>query len=245
MRNNKIIIFGHRGASIIAPENTLKAFKKAIELQADFIEFDILETKDGIIVICHDEEISRLTRQHGYIRNLTFEELKAFDFGEGEKIPSLEELIEVTIGKINLNCEVIVEGISNKVTKILQKYSIIDSTIVSSFKHQELLKFQKINPKIKLAYLEHNDYKTPCPWEVRKKWIQFCVDNNLYAINPFYPLVDQQFVDFAHDNSIKVFPFTVDSAPAMRKLIKFGVNGLITNDIAKAKTVLSKMKLNL
>ena len=222
----------------------MRAFKKAIELGADFIEFDILETKDGIIVVCHDEEISKLTGQYGFIRNLTFEELKAFDFGEGEKIPSFEELIEVTKGKIDLNCEVIVEGISNKVANIIQKYDIIDSVLVSSFKHQELLKFQKINPTIKLAYLEHNDYKTPCPWEIREQWIQFCIDNNLYAINPFYPLIDQQFVELAHDNSIKVFPFTVDSAPAMRKLIKLGVDGLITNDIAKAKTVLSKMKLN-
>ena len=112
------------------------------------------------------------------------------------------------------------------------------------FNFVQLIKFQKINPTIKLAYLEHNDYKTPCPWEIREQWIQFCIDNNLYAINPFYALVDQQFVDLAHDNDIKVFPFTVDSAPAMRKLIKLGVDGLITNDIAKAKKVLSKRKLN-
>ena len=243
-KNKNVIIIGHRGASNLAPENTIKAFKKAIELHADCIEFDILETKDEVIVVCHDEEISRLTGQHGLIRNLTFEKLKAFDFGEGEKIPSFEELIEVTKGKISLNCEVIVEGISNKVIDILKKYDIIDSVLVSSFKHQELIKFQKINPTIKLAYLEHNDYKTPCPWEIREQWIQFCIDNNLYAINPFYALVDQQFVDLAHDNDIKVFPFTVDSAPAMRKLIKLGVDGLITNDIAKAKKVLSKRKLN-
>ncbi len=243
-KNKNVIIIGHRGASNLAPENTLKAFKKAIELGADCIEFDILETKDGEIVVSHDEEISKLTGQHGYIRNLTFKELKSYDFGEGEQIPSFEELIELTKGKISLNCEVIVEGISNKVINILQKYDIIDSVLVSSFKHQELLKFQKIYPTIKLAFLEHYGYKTPCPWEVRKQWIQFCIDNNLYAINPFYALVDQQFVELAHDNEIKIFPFTVDTVPTMRKLIKLGVDGLITDDIVKAKTVLSKMKLN-
>jgi glycerophosphoryl diester phosphodiesterase len=239
-KNNKIIIGGHRGASYIAPENTIKAFKKAIELKADFIEFDVLETKDGKIVICHDEEISRLTGQHGFIRNLTLEKLKTYDFGEGEKIPTFEELIEVTKGKLILNCEVIVEGISNKVVNIIKKHGIEESVIISSFKHQELLKFQELDPTIKLAFLEHNDYKTPCPWEIRKKWIHFCIKNNLYAINPFYPLVDQQFVDFAHDYNIKIFPFTVDSAPAMRKLINYGVDGIITNDIIKAKLVLSK-----
>ena len=93
---DEIIIIAHRGASNIAPENTLKAFKKAIELKADFIEFDVLETKDGKIVVCHDEEISRLTGRYGFVRDLSLEELKTFDFGEGEKIPTLQELIEIT-----------------------------------------------------------------------------------------------------------------------------------------------------
>ena len=237
---DEIIIIAHRGASNIAPENTLKAFKKAIELKADFIEFDVLETKDGKIVVCHDEEISRLTGRYGFIRELTLQELKTFDFGEGERIPSLEELIEITKGKINLNCEVIVKGISNKVIKILKKYDLTDSVIISSFKREELLRFQKIDPTVKLAYLDHNNYKMPCSWDKKEEWIQFCIDNQIYTINPFYPLVNQQFVDLAHSNNIKVFPFTVDSGPAMRKLIKFGVDGIITNDIIKAKKVLSE-----
>ena len=235
-----MLIFGHRGASNLAPENTTKAFRKAIELQADFIEFDILETKDGRIVVCHDEEISRLTGHHGFIRELTLEQLKTFDFGEGEKILTFEELIELTKGKINLNSEVLVKGIANKVIEIIKKYSIIDSILVSSFKHQELLEFQKIDPNIKLAYLENNNYKNSCTWKEKEKWIQFCIDNNFYAINPFYPLVEQKLVDFAHNNNIKVFPYAVESKPAMRKLIKYGVDGIITDDILKAKTVLLK-----
>jgi len=240
VKKNKVIIIAHRGASNIAPENTLKAFKKAIELKADFIEFDVLESKDGELVISHDEEISGLTGRYGFVRDLTLEELKTFDFGEGEKILTLQELIDLTKGKINLNCEVIVKGISNEVIKILKKYDLTDSVIISSFKREELLKFQKIDPTVKLAYLDHNSYERPCSWDKKAEWIQFCIDNNLYAINPFYPLVNQQFVDFAHGNNIKVFPFTVDSGPAMRKLIKFGVDGIITNDIIKAKKVLSR-----
>ena len=239
---NEVIIIAHRGASNIAPENTLKAFKKAIELKADFIEFDVLETKDGKIVVCHDEEISRLTGRYGFVRDLSLEELKTFDFGEGEKIPTLQELIEITKGKINLNSEVIVKGISNKVIKILKKFDLTESVLISSFKREELLKFQKIDPTVKLAYLDHNNYERPCSWDKKEEWIQFCINNKLYAINPFYPLVDQQFVDFAHDNNIKVFPFTVDSGPAMRKLIKFGVDGIITNDVEKVRELLNRKK---
>jgi len=242
VKKNKVIIIGHRGASNIAPENTLKAFRKAIELKADFIEFDVLESRDGELVISHDEEISRLTGRYGFVRDLTLEELKTFDFGEGEKIPTLQELIEITKGKINLNCEVIVKGISNKVIKILKKYDLTDSVLISSFKREELLKFQKIDPTVKLAYLDHNNYEMPCSWDKKEEWIQFCIDNKLYAINPFYPLVNQQFVDFAHDNNIKIFPFTVDSGPAMRKLIKFGVDGIITNDVEKVRELLNRKK---
>jgi len=242
VKKNKVIIIGHRGASNIAPENTLKAFRKAIELKADFIEFDVLESRDGELVISHDEEISRLTGRYGFVRDLTLEELKTFDFGEGEKIPTLQELIEITKGKINLNCEVIVKGISNKVIKILKKYDLTDSVLISSFKREELLKFQKIDPTVKLAYLDHNNYESPCSWDKKEEWIQFCINNKLYAINPFYPLVNQQFVDFAHDNNIKIFPFTVDSGPAMRKLIKFGVDGIITNDVEKVRELLNRKK---
>lgn len=240
VEKNKVILIAHRGASSIAPENTLIAFQKAIELKADFIEFDVLESKDGEIVVTHDEEISRLTGESGFVRDLSLEELKTYDFGDGEKIPTLQELIEITIDKINLNCEIIVEGISNKVINIFKKYDLTDSVIISSFKHQELLKFQKIDPTVKLAFLEHNKYERPCSWDKKEQWLQFCIDNNLFAINPFYPLVNQQFVDIAHDNNIKVFPFTVDSGLSMRNLIKFGVDGIITNDIVKAKKVLSR-----
>ncbi len=80
-----IMIFGHRGASNIAPENTLKAFKKAIDLGANFIEFDLQEASDGNLVITHDKDIQRITGKKGFIKAMTLKELKQLDFGEGEK----------------------------------------------------------------------------------------------------------------------------------------------------------------
>jgi len=234
----KILIVGHRGASSVSPENTLKAFQKAIELEADYVEFDVQETRDGNIVVTHDEDIKRITGKDGLIKDMTLKELRKLNFGEGEKIPTLQELVELTKNKIGLNCEIKVEGITEKVIHIFREYDILDATMVSSFIHDELLKIQKLEPSLKLASLEPTPGTIKIDWDKKKEMIQYCIDNHLYAINPIVMMVDQQFVDFAHANNIKVFPWTVDSKVSIKKLIRLGVDGIITNDISRAKAIL-------
>ncbi len=234
----KILIVGHRGASSVSPENTLKAFQKAIELKGDYVEFDVQETRDGYLVVTHDEDIKRITGKDGLIKDMTLNELRKLDFGDGEKIPTLQELVELTKNKIGLNCEIIVEGIVEKVIRIFRDYDILDTTLVSSFIHDELLKIQKLEPSLKLASLEPTTSTIKNDWDTKKEMIQYCIDNNLYAINPFVMMVDQQFVDFAHANNIKVFPYTVDSKVVIKKLIRLGVDGIITDDISHTKEIL-------
>ena len=235
---NRVLIIGHRGASAIAPENTLKAFQKAIELKADYIELDIQETLDGELVIAHDEDIKRITGHDGIISKMTLNELKTLDFGEGEKIPMLEELIKLTKNKIKLNCEIKVKGITEKVINLIRKWDIFDTTLVSSFIHEELLTIQKLEPSIKLASLEPTPGTIKIDWIKKKEMIEYCINNKLYAINPIVMMVDQQFIDYAHANNIKVFPWTVDSRLAIKKLIRLGADGIITNDITKVKNIL-------
>ena len=235
---NQILIMGHRGASIIVPENTLKAFEKAIDLKADFIEFDVQETLDGELVITHDEDIKRITGQDGIISKMTLNELKMLDFGEGEKIPTLEELVKLTKNRIKLNCEIKVKGITEKVIKIFRKWDILNTTIVSSFIHEELLAIQKLAPSVRLASLEPTPGTIKIDWVRKKEMIEYCINNKLYAINPIVMMVDQQFIDYAHANDIKVFPWTVDSRISIKKLIRLGADGIITNDITKVKDII-------
>lgn len=235
-----MFIIGHRGANSIAPENTLKAFQIAIDLGADCVEFDVHESKDGEIVIMHDEDIFRTTGQnyHGLIKDMTFEELRALDCGEGEKIPTFKELIALTKGKIGLNCEVKAEGIAKKIVDIIKEAEIIESTIVSSFKHQELFEIQKLEPKIKLASLEPAGSGRLSHWENKEAMINKAVKSRFYAINPLYKLVDRKFIEYAHKHNLKVFPWTVDSGIALKKLINMGPDGIITNDISRMKEIL-------
>ncbi len=238
----RILIMGHRGASNTCPENTLKAFQKAMDLQADFIEFDVMQTKDGELVISHDEDVFRTTGVRGLISEMTLTELKQLDAGEGEKIPTLEELIELTSGKIGLNCEIKAKGIMKKAIEAFDKAGILNSVLISSFLHDELLKIKDINSSIRVASLEPIESRKENSKEVKEEMIQFVVDNNYYAINPLYSFVDEDFVRSAHSKNVRVFPWTVDSKIGLKKLVKYGVDGVITNDIPLAKDVLGKLQ---
>ena len=241
MRNETIII-GHRGANKIAPENTLKSFRKAIELGADYVEFDVHLSKDNHIVIMHDKNTLRTTGQEGIISEMSLEELKELDCGEGEQVPTLRELIDLARGKINLQCEIKAEGMASKLVELLKEASLIETTIISSFNHEELLKVQELEPKLKLAALEPAGTGWITDWILKKKIISNAMENGFYAVHPLYKIVNQKLVDYAHDNNIEVNPWTVDSLNAMKTLVNYGVDGLITNDIKKAKRVLKELK---
>ena len=233
MENKEIFIIAHRGASSLAPENTLKAFQKAIDLKADYIEFDVHQSKDGEIVIMHDAHTFRTTGHLGLIKEMTLEELKQLDCGDDERIPTLRELIKLAKGKIGLNCEVKARGFAKEIVNILNEEDILESTIISSFKHDILLRIKKLEPRLKLASLEPTRTGWIRSWLSRKKLLREAINNNFYAINPFFKLVNKSFIYKAHNNNLKIFPWTVNSNSAIKKLINIGVDGIITNDIEK------------
>ena len=229
---SKVLIIAHRGANKLAPENTLKAFEKAIELGADFVEFDTHASKDGEIVIMHDENTLRTAGYDGLIKDMTLEELKQLDCGAGEKIPTLKELIQLAKGKINLQLEIKAKGITGEIVKILRDSGLIDSTIISSFHHGELDKIEQLEPRLKLASLILGIRKNKSIREAKKQ--------DYYAIHPLHRLASSKFVRKAHENGIKINAWTVDSEKRMKKLIKRGIDGLITNDVEAAKKVLGR-----
>jgi len=202
------------------------------------VEFDVQSTKDNELVIIHDENTYRTSNHMGLIQEMTLEELKKLDFGEGEKIPTLEELIELARGKVGFQCEIKVEGIGVEVAKIFQEYNLLDSTLISSFIHNELKAIQIYDPKIRLASLEPTGTGWVTDWVWKKKVIEDAINNNFEAIHPLYRLVNKDFVNYAHQNGVKVNAWTVDSKIAMKKLIKNGIDGIITNDIKLAKSIM-------
>jgi len=244
---NRILIIGHRGASSDSPENTLKAFQKAIEYKANYIEFDLFKSKDGVLVVTHDPELSRLTGHSGFVEDLTLEELKTLDFGEGEKIPTLEDVIYLTKGKIGLCVEVISTNMGKKLVQLLRESDLIENTIISSFNFKELKKIQKLEPNFKFASLiPYNVRVDNNPkwkkWKTKKKAIDRAAKNNFSFIHPHYVIVDKQLIDYSHHQNLKVNVYTVDVKPAIKRLIKNGVDGIMTNNIIAAKEAINKIK---
>jgi glycerophosphoryl diester phosphodiesterase len=213
MNNNKnILIIGHKGAKSIAPENSLKSFQKAIELNADFIEFDLRLSEDGEIVIIHDENLLNVTGHDAFVHEMTLKEIKQLDIGEGEKIPTLTELIKITRGKIKLLPEIKDPGVI-----------------------MELLKIKEIEPDLKLGYLIPRalTYKRTTRLYARR-----ASKNEIYAIHPYYHVVDREFVEFAHEKGLKVNVWTVNEESLMRRLIDLGVDGIMTDDLPLLNQVL-------
>lgn len=236
----KVLNIAHRGFSGYYPENTMLAFKKAVEAGCDGIETDLHMTKDGVIVICHDEKIDRTTDGTGFIVNYTYEELRKFDAGikygkqfKGERIPTIDEFLNYVKDKnllINFELKnniVLYEELEKKVIEKVHKFSMKKNIILSSFNHYSMIRVKEIDRSIKTGLLYAATlYKV-------EEYAQIVGAD---ALHPFYPAVmDKKIVEDIKKKGIIINAYTVDEEEDMKKLIELGIDGIITNypDILK------------
>lgn len=232
------LIIAHRGASKQAPENTVAAFQKALELGAGGIELDVHLSADGCLVVTHDETLERTSNGKGLVRDKTLEELKALDFGSwfshefrDERIPTLEEVLWLICGWDGLlnieikNGPVFYPGIEKAVADAVAKYNRTNRTIISSFNHYSLVEIRKYNPEIKTAPLYMAGLYEP--WEYARRM-------GATAIHPLFYNIVPEIMTGCKQSNIMVNPFTVDNPDHIKAMIAAGVDGIITNvpDIA-------------
>ena len=237
MNNQKILIVGHKGASSIAPENILRAFRKAIELKADLIEFDVQLSKDNEMVNNHDPNTFTTTGYNGLIKEMTLKELKQLDFGEGERIPTLAELITIAKDKIGLIFDIKASGLNEILVEILRNENLTNPSIISSFSFKELAKIKGIDNNIKLGLLLPEAMKSK---QMIIKRIQKAINIKFSSIHPHFSIIDNQIIEFCHANNLKVFGWTVNDEKDMNHLIQMGIDGIVTDDIELLKKVLNK-----
>ncbi len=140
-----------------------------------------------------------------------------------------------------MNCEIKAENIGKKVVNMIQEADIVNTTFISSFNHDELIKIKKIAPEIKLGSLEEANPDYTNNWEIIKSLIDEAVNNKFYSINPFYTYVDKTFIEYCHKSNLKIFVWTVDSKKAIKKLIKMGIDGIITNYVQRVKDIINTL----
>ena len=248
----KIKIQGHRGARGMLPENTLAAFKYAIENKIDVLELDLQMTKDKEIIIYHDKNIntdicSGISKP---IKTLSLQEIKEYDCGSkkntnfpkqqpimGEKIPSFIELIKLIQSEykdktIELNIEIKTEKsldtddeiyeFSNKLIDILHKYNITNNVIIQSFDVRALKNIKEIDSLIKTSYLIEELPSIDNLIKISKQL-------GVKIISPEYKLINKNIVTKLHENGFEVLPWTINDINILKQNIEYGVDGIITD----------------
>jgi glycerophosphoryl diester phosphodiesterase len=240
--HKKITITGHRGAAGYAPENTLASFKKALALNVDRIELDIHQSKDGMIVVIHDESVDRTSDGNGLISELSFDEIRKLDVGssfskefKGEKIPSLEEVIQL----INGQCDLLIEfkngndhypGIEEKVIALIHKYDAVDWCIVHSFNTKVLIRINQKIPALRLHKLFIIQLRfTPLYYSLElenydPKDYPFIEE---YSFHQFFG--NQNIINKLHQMGKKVNIWTLDDPKRMQAYRNLGIDGIITD----------------
>lgn len=234
-----MIYFAHRGLSEIYPENTILSFDKAMTAGAEAVEFNVHKTKDGELVVIHDEDIKRTFNGSGLIKDFTLAELKNFKCKNPEfensklcKLPTLNEVLEILkSGNLFINIELKTDlihynNIEADVLATIKKYNLQNKVLISSFNPQSLEILRELDDLIKLGVLFGNNKMT---------MLDFALKVNAYSINPDVYLVDQALINFAHDNELKVFSYTVNKPSVASNLEKLGCDGIFTDNILKFK----------
>jgi glycerophosphoryl diester phosphodiesterase len=235
---HKVMNIAHRGASGYAPENTMAAFDKALQMKADYFELDVQMSKDGKLVLIHDVTVDRTTDGTGRVGDLTFKELRRLDAGSwfdpafaGERIPTLEEALDRYRGKIGILIEIknpeLYPGIERKVAKALKKRNLHKprngKIIVQSFNHDSVKKFHSLLPSVPVGVLISYRDEGISDKELRNfaKYADY--------VNPNKDMVDRSLVKRIHRFGMKTTPWTVRDRAEADRLKSIRVDGIVTD----------------
>ncbi len=221
---SNILKIGHRGAAGYEPENTLLSFQKALDLGADAVELDVYVCKTGELVVIHDDKVDRTTNGKGNVVEKSFDEIKSLDAGKGQKVPTLQEVLDLVNKQVIVNIELKGPDTAEPVSKTIEKYIKEkgwkeNSFIISSFEKKELEKFRELNSVIRVGVLiekESIDYA------------EFAKKINAYSVNPSLDISSKEFVDDAHKKGLKVFVWAADDDKT-DEMKKNGVDGIFSN----------------
>lgn len=241
-KGRKVAVIAHRGASGLAPENTLAAVKKALQTEADFIEIDVHESKDGEVVVIHDATVDRTTNGTGAVADLTLAELKKLDAGvkhdsafAGERIPTLAQVLKAIKGRKKLLVELkkgkeYYPSLEKKTLQLIREYQAEDWCVLQSF-HDPILEriwaADFVIPTHKL--LVGKIPFLPIFVDHELKFGGFDRYSEATAINIHRFFASKSFIKSLHSQGFKTFIWTEDKPQNIQKLYELGADGVMTN----------------
>ncbi len=215
-----VLIIAHRGASKEACENTLRAFELAIDAEAEMIELDVHKTVDNQIVVIHDRFTGRVSKKNIDIHNSTLEQVREVPLREGLQIPTLDETLASFKGKVYFNIEMKQSGLESEVYALVDKYNIRNQCVISSFLFRNPRFFEEIKTGVLTASIGIG----------HKKIIKRTLELGLDGIHPQFLLVTTELVSIAHSSNLFVNTWTANNPISWTRLIKCGVDGIMTNN---------------
>jgi glycerophosphoryl diester phosphodiesterase len=220
------LVIAHRGASGHRPENTLPAYELAVAQGADMIEIDLHRTRDGAIVVTHDEGLRGLGGT-GEVAQASLAEVRRLDAGDGERVPTLPEVFDRFGERIPFNLELKrgsegdYPGLEAATLAEVERRGLLARTLFSSFYDPVLARLRELAPAARIGFLVSRRFHDRALERARAVRAE--------ALHPEAPLVTPALVEEAHAAGLAVHVFTVDEPDEMERLLAFGVDGLFTN----------------
>lgn len=230
-----MLVIAHRGASGHAPENTLAAFRLGLELGAKAVEFDVHQTRDGELVVIHDDDFKRVGGRRAKVADLSLKEAQSIDVGSwmkggngfsGERAPTLEQVYELAQGRAEIHLEIkhgttVYPGIEARVLSFLERRRALDRTVISSFDHRALFSVRGLEPRARIGYLLG---LTPMPKAWREmEWMR------AESLNISQRQASAPRIRAAHERGLKVLVYTVNKQQELDRLSKLGADGAFCN----------------
>ena len=220
-----MVRIAHRGASGWEPQNTRLAFEKAIELGCDLIETDVHVCRSGELVLCHDARIDSTSNGTGLIADMDLEELKQYDFGKGQSIMCLDDLLDLAEGRVGVNIELKSTGSGLSCARVLKQAEQVsswwaDHAVVTSFNHRELTAFHRELPDIRFGALIKS---------ILLDTVSYLHQLDASFLVSSIEFIDKQLVDEVHASDRDVYVYTVNDPVDIERMQSLGVDGLIGN----------------
>jgi glycerophosphoryl diester phosphodiesterase len=238
----KCNVISHRGANKYAPQNTMPAFRKSIELGIDGFETDVHFSADGYIVICHNYTVDETSNGMGNVADMTLERLRELDFGsyfsdefKGTQLPTLKEFLDLcqddSVKVMNIEIKEPKDGkkdIADKTIEEVKANGLFDKLLISSFDPEIIKRCKEVDPACKTGFLYSPD--RPITYtKMLLSYVEYAKELGADYLHPHFSLVNAKYVAKLHENGIGVNPWTVDDADTANRLLSYGVDGIITN----------------
>jgi len=214
-----IQVIGHRGIRGLEPENTLRSFRRAIELGVDYVECDVRRTSDGRLVLMHDEDVARTTDGAGRVADLTFDAIRQLDAGRRERVPTLEELLHLVKSHCGVHIELKAD-VAAEALALVEAAGMLPSVVLTSGETNRLRRLRALNSEVAIEHI----FGDPPPDAIdRARSVR------AQRVSVHQSHATREYVDAAHAARLRVIAWPPNTEAEMQAMMDLGVDFICTD----------------